>query len=203
MRFYNRQHRHYCGIDLHVKTMYVCILDAARCWSIAISRRRRRRSSRSSPRIVTISWWPPNVCSPGTGWPTCARTKESRTSSATLWRWRPSTVARRRTTSSTRSRSPRSSAVGSCRRCTSIPRRAIDAGLAAATPPSRPQARAVACAHSEHPGAVQPPRLRAPTRDPANCDGVDGPLSDPAFEKLSRSTSRCSSATTRSSPISS
>jgi transposase len=29
MRFYNRHHRHYCGIDLHVKTMYVCILDAA------------------------------------------------------------------------------------------------------------------------------------------------------------------------------
>lgn len=28
MRFYNRQHRHYCGIDLHVKTLYVCILDA-------------------------------------------------------------------------------------------------------------------------------------------------------------------------------
>jgi transposase len=27
MRFYNRQHRHYCGIDLHVKTMYMCILD--------------------------------------------------------------------------------------------------------------------------------------------------------------------------------
>ena len=29
MRFYNRQHRHYCGIDLHVKTMYRCILNAA------------------------------------------------------------------------------------------------------------------------------------------------------------------------------
>jgi hypothetical protein len=29
LRFYNRQHRHYCGIDLHVKTMYVCIRDAA------------------------------------------------------------------------------------------------------------------------------------------------------------------------------
>jgi transposase len=29
MRFYNRQHRHYCGIDLHVKTMYVCIVDPA------------------------------------------------------------------------------------------------------------------------------------------------------------------------------
>ena len=29
MRFYNRQHQYYCGIDLHVKTMYVCILDSA------------------------------------------------------------------------------------------------------------------------------------------------------------------------------
>jgi hypothetical protein len=29
MRFYNRQHRHYCRIDLHVKTLYVCILDGA------------------------------------------------------------------------------------------------------------------------------------------------------------------------------
>ena len=28
MRFYNRQHQYDCGIDLHVKTMYVCILDA-------------------------------------------------------------------------------------------------------------------------------------------------------------------------------
>ena len=28
MRFYNQPHEYYCGIDLHVKTMYVCILDA-------------------------------------------------------------------------------------------------------------------------------------------------------------------------------
>jgi len=27
MRYYNRQHRFYCGIDLHGQTMYVCILD--------------------------------------------------------------------------------------------------------------------------------------------------------------------------------
>jgi hypothetical protein len=27
MRFYNTQHRYYCGIDLHARTMYVCILD--------------------------------------------------------------------------------------------------------------------------------------------------------------------------------
>jgi len=29
MRFYNRPHTYYCGIDLHVKTMYICILDGA------------------------------------------------------------------------------------------------------------------------------------------------------------------------------
>ena len=27
MRFYTNTHRHYCGIDLHAKTMYLCVLD--------------------------------------------------------------------------------------------------------------------------------------------------------------------------------
>ena len=27
MRFYNNQHQYYCGIDLHTRTMYVCVLD--------------------------------------------------------------------------------------------------------------------------------------------------------------------------------
>ena len=27
MRFYQGQHRHTCGIDLHAKTMYLCVLD--------------------------------------------------------------------------------------------------------------------------------------------------------------------------------
>jgi hypothetical protein len=29
MNFYTRQHKHYCGIDLHAKAMYVCIRDQA------------------------------------------------------------------------------------------------------------------------------------------------------------------------------
>lgn len=29
MRFYTQQHRHYCGVDLHARSMYVCILDQA------------------------------------------------------------------------------------------------------------------------------------------------------------------------------
>jgi transposase len=28
MRFYNQPHRFYCGVDLHARTMYLCILDA-------------------------------------------------------------------------------------------------------------------------------------------------------------------------------
>jgi len=27
MRFYTKQHKFYCGVDLHAKTMYLCILD--------------------------------------------------------------------------------------------------------------------------------------------------------------------------------
>lgn len=29
MRFYTKQHQYYCGIDLHSKWMYVCVVDAA------------------------------------------------------------------------------------------------------------------------------------------------------------------------------
>jgi transposase len=29
MNFYNQPHRYYCGIDLHARSMYVCILDSA------------------------------------------------------------------------------------------------------------------------------------------------------------------------------
>ena len=28
MRFYNQQHRFYCGVDLHARTLAVCILDS-------------------------------------------------------------------------------------------------------------------------------------------------------------------------------
>ena len=27
MNFYTQQHKYYCGIDLHAKTMYLCILN--------------------------------------------------------------------------------------------------------------------------------------------------------------------------------
>jgi predicted NBD/HSP70 family sugar kinase len=84
MRFYNCQHRHYCGIDLHVKTMYVCILDAT--GQVLI-----HRTIKSTPEaflglvapIATILSWPPNACSRGTGSPTSALAKASTSSSVT------------------------------------------------------------------------------------------------------------------------
>ena len=27
MNFYHSTHRHYCGIDLHARSLYVCIID--------------------------------------------------------------------------------------------------------------------------------------------------------------------------------
>ena len=27
MKFYNQQHKYYCGIDLHARKMFVCVLD--------------------------------------------------------------------------------------------------------------------------------------------------------------------------------
>ena len=28
MRFYDQQHRYYCGVDLHARSMFIHILDA-------------------------------------------------------------------------------------------------------------------------------------------------------------------------------
>ena len=27
MKFYNKQHKYYCGIDLHAKKMYICVMN--------------------------------------------------------------------------------------------------------------------------------------------------------------------------------
>ena len=29
MNFYTKQHRYYCGIDLHARSTYLCVLDQA------------------------------------------------------------------------------------------------------------------------------------------------------------------------------
>ena len=77
MRFYNRQHRHYCGIDLHVKTMYVCILDGA---GQVLVHRNVAATPTAFLEIVartgTIWSLPPSACSRGTGSRTSAPRKD-------------------------------------------------------------------------------------------------------------------------------
>jgi len=47
MRFYNKAHAYYCGIDLHARWMYLCVLDQARC----------------GPRFWLTSWPVPSLSS--------------------------------------------------------------------------------------------------------------------------------------------
>ena len=82
MRFYNRQHRHYCGIDLHVKTMYVCILDAA---GQVLVHRNMNATAEAFLEVVApyrddLVVAPPSACSRGPGSRTCAPLKASRSS---------------------------------------------------------------------------------------------------------------------------
>ena len=43
MKFYTKTHNHYCGIDLHAKTMYLCILDKPRVRTLLHKNIRSRR----------------------------------------------------------------------------------------------------------------------------------------------------------------
>ena len=54
MKFYDRQNRHYCGIELHVKTMYVCILGASGQVFVHRNVKRRRRPF-SSAMVLRMS----------------------------------------------------------------------------------------------------------------------------------------------------
>ena len=69
MRFSTRPHQFYCGIDLHARTMYLCILNQD--GEIMVHRNMRRlqnRFSRPSLPIARTSSSAWNVSSPGTGW---------------------------------------------------------------------------------------------------------------------------------------
>ena len=71
MRFYTNQHPLYCGIDLHARSMYLCILTrTARSCCTAHASQSRSRSSR--PLRPTATDWssPSSASSPGTGSPT-------------------------------------------------------------------------------------------------------------------------------------
>ena len=45
MRFYTKQHRYYCGIDLHARSMDVCIRDTRQENDTELQAKNRQRAS--------------------------------------------------------------------------------------------------------------------------------------------------------------
>ena len=82
MRFYTTQHPFYCGIDLHARTMYVCILDQG--GEVLV-----HRNMKTDPEAFLKAIAPyrqglvvaVDACSPGTGSLTCVPTRASLSSS--------------------------------------------------------------------------------------------------------------------------
>ena len=78
MRFCTQAHQFYCGIDLHARTMYLCILDPQ-------GEVQLHRNLTTTPEAflkavspsATISWLRWNVSSRGIGWLTYACAKAS------------------------------------------------------------------------------------------------------------------------------
>ena len=71
MRFYTKQHRYYCGIDLHARTIYLCILDQA--GEVLLHRNVKSRPEAFLQAVAPTggtSSSPSSASSPGTGWPT-------------------------------------------------------------------------------------------------------------------------------------
>jgi predicted NBD/HSP70 family sugar kinase len=75
MQFYTGQHQYYCGIDLHARTMYVCVIDS----NGAIIAHRNMASAPEpfltfiAPYQASIVSSASNASSPGTGLPAFAR----------------------------------------------------------------------------------------------------------------------------------
>lgn len=78
MNVYTGIHSYYCGIDLHARTMYVCILDkdGKKVYHKNIHCRPDRFLQAIEPyRAISLLAW--SAFSAGTGWPTCAKRKGS------------------------------------------------------------------------------------------------------------------------------
>ncbi len=84
MRFYHQQHRFYCGVDLHARTMYLCILDQAGVivfhQNLAAEPAAFLKAIAPSATELVVA---ASACSPGTGSPISARPSTSPSCSAT------------------------------------------------------------------------------------------------------------------------
>jgi len=77
MRFYTKQHKNYCGIDLHTNKMYVCIINQD---GETVVHRNMKAEPQTFLRAILnhsemVLLFRLNACSPGTGWLIFANTK--------------------------------------------------------------------------------------------------------------------------------
>ena len=83
MRFYTKQHQAYGGIDLHARSMYVCILNQDGEIMLHRNMKASPEPLKAMAPIGEISSSPWNASLPGTGSPTSAPKKAFLLSSAT------------------------------------------------------------------------------------------------------------------------
>ena len=75
MNFYNNTHQYYCGMDLHARSLYVCIIDQTgdTCLHKEISANPDKLQQLLEP-YIGILLLVLNACTAGTGWLTSATT---------------------------------------------------------------------------------------------------------------------------------
>ena len=86
MNLYTGQHRFYCGVDLHARTMFTHVLDH-KGKTVFEQDLPADPAAFLEPSSRTARTWSSasSACSPGTGWPTCASGEASPSPSATPW----------------------------------------------------------------------------------------------------------------------
>jgi len=77
MNFYNNMHPYYCGIDLHARILYVCIIDQLGEILVHKFQLTLKNSLKSSNPTLAISSWVSSVCIAGIGFLIFARIGQS------------------------------------------------------------------------------------------------------------------------------
>jgi len=52
VRFYTQQHQYYCGIDLHARKMYVCILNSI--GKIILHKNIKKENQKPAPKVGNV-----------------------------------------------------------------------------------------------------------------------------------------------------
>ena len=86
IRYYSQQHRFYAGVDLHARSMFTHVLDDQGKTVYERDLPARPDAFLDAVRPFRDGWSSAvSACSPGTGWPICARTSTSPSSWGTPW----------------------------------------------------------------------------------------------------------------------